>query len=172
VIVARGERALGRCLSEAGDADGAIPHLETALSAFGRLEMPLEAARTRLLLARTLAGGEREAAVAEARGALAGFEQLGAAPDADATAGLLRSLGVHAARTGPKGIGVLTKREREVLMLLGEGLSNPEIAERLFISRKTVEHHVAKVLAKLELRGRGEAAAYAIRNPDPESDTK
>jgi DNA-binding CsgD family transcriptional regulator len=171
-IVARGERALGRCLAAAGEADAAIPHLEAALSAFGRLEMPLEIGRTRLLLARALAGREREAAIAAARGALSGFEELGAEPDADAAAGFLRSLGVRAARSGPKGTGVLTKREREVLVLLGEGLANREIAERLFITRKTVEHHVARVLSKLELRGRGEAAAYAVRNPDRESATK
>lgn len=172
VIGARGERAVGRCLSAGGDAEAAIPHLEAALVAFGRLEMPLEAGRTRLLLAMAQAAGEREAAIAEARGALAGFEELGADADADVAAGFLRSLGVRAARRAARGLDVLTKREREVLALLGEGLSNPEIAERLFITRKTVEHHVAKVLSKLDLRGRGEAAAYVLRHPDPESATK
>jgi ATP/maltotriose-dependent transcriptional regulator MalT len=165
-IVARGERALGRALVATGDLATAVSHLERALAAFGRLVMPLEVGRTRLLLARALAEGERETAIAEGRAALACFEELGAAAYADAAAALLRSLGVKAARAGPKGIGVLTKRELEVLGLLGEGLSNPDIAERLFLSRKTVEHHVASVLSKLELSGRGEAAAYAVRNLD------
>jgi len=126
--------------------------------------MPFEAAKTRLLIATALAELAREAAIAEARAALAGLEELGAGPGADAAAALLRSLGVKAARSGPKGIGLLTKRELEVLELLGEGLSNPAIAERLFITRKTAEHHVGSVLSKLDLASRSQATAYAVRH--------
>ncbi len=166
VIVARGERALGRVLVARGEGNAGLRHLERALGAFARLEMPLEIARTRMLLARAMGETGREVAIAEARAALSGFERLGADADADSAAAFLRSLGVKAARAGSWGSGVLTKRESEVLRLLGEGLSNREMAERMFITRKTVENHVARVLSKLELRGRGEAAAYAVRNLD------
>jgi DNA-binding CsgD family transcriptional regulator len=164
-IRARGERALGRALAANRDANAA-DHLERALTCFGRLEMPFEVARTRLLLARTLKDKDRETAAAEAEAALVGFEALGAARDSDATAAFLRSLGVRAARSGRKEAGVLSKREREVLELLGEGLSNRELAERLFLTRKTVEHHVRSVLTKLGLRSRADAAAYAVRHLD------
>lgn len=163
-VVARGERALGRVLIASNDTVGAVPHLERACETFARLELPFEVARTTFLLARALGSAEREGAIAHAQTALATFEMLGAARDADAAAAYLRSLGVKAARVGPRGDGGLTRRELEVLTLLGEGLSNRELAERLCLTRKTVENHVASVLAKLGLSGRAEAAAYAVRN--------
>src|SRR4029453_11907036 len=89
-------------------------------------------------------------------------QRLGAARDADAAAALLRELGAPT-RTFPKGYGALTKRETEVLSLLAEGCSNAEIAQRLYISRRTAEHHVARILAKLGLRNRAEAVAHALR---------
>ena len=57
--------------------------------------------------------------------------------------------------------GPLTAREAEVLALLAQGRTNREIAARLFISAKTVEHHVSRVLAKLGARTRAEAVAVA-----------
>jgi DNA-binding CsgD family transcriptional regulator len=163
LMVAHGERLLGHALASS-DVQAACAHLETALAAFIHAGIPYRTAQTRLLLAQVLSGYDREVAGAEARAALSVFEDLGAGRDADAAAALMRDLGVRAARTGPKNLGRLTKREQEVLALLGEGLSNPEIAGRLFLSRKTVEHHVARILSKLGLRGRTEAAALAVRS--------
>jgi DNA-binding NarL/FixJ family response regulator len=168
LIIAHGERLLGQALALT-DPHAARAHLETALAAFVHAGIPYRAAQTRLRLAQVLRHADREVARAEARAALAVFEDLGAGRDADAAAALLRELGVRAARTGPKNTGRLTKREHEVLALLGEGLSNPEIAGRLFLSRKTVEHHVARILSKLGLRGRAEAAALAARSASPGS---
>jgi DNA-binding CsgD family transcriptional regulator len=162
LIVAHGERLLGHALA-ASDVPAACAHLETALAAFVHAGIPYRTAQTRLMLAQVLGHRDREVAGAEARTALAVFEDLGASRDADAAAALMRDLGIKAARTGPKNTGRLTSREQEVLALLGEGLSNPEIAGRLFLSRKTVEHHVARILSKLGLRGRAEAAALAAR---------
>ena len=173
VILARGERLQGRALARSREPATARTHFEAALSTFTQLGMSFEAARTRHALSEALREVAPEVAEAEARAALDSFERLGAESDADAAAALLRVLGVKAARSGPRGrLGALTKREREVLSLLGEGLSNPEIAERLFLSRKTVEHHVAHVLRKLNVKNRAEAAAEAVRRLGQESAAK
>ena len=153
--------ARGRLCVASGQGD-ARACLHEALEGFSRAELPMELARTRLEMARALSGRAPEVAVAEARAALGDFERLEAARHADAAGALLRSLGAPV-RTGPKGVGALTRREAKVLELVGAGLSNPEIAERLYITRKTVEHHVGNLLAKLGLRNRAEAAAWATR---------
>lgn len=154
--------ARGKVSVASGSGDARACLLE-ALSGFSRAEMPVELARVRVELARAVAAEQPEVAVAEATAALEAFEQLEARRDADATAALLRELGAPARAGGTNKGEVLTKREVEVLQLLGHGLSNAQIADRLFISRKTAEHHVGRVLAKLGLRSRAEAAAYASR---------
>ena len=87
----------------------------------------------------------------------------------------LRTLGQRPWRRGPTastdgGIGALSAREREVADLVALGATNPEIASRLFLSRKTVEHHVSNALAKLGLRSRAELAAQVGRSGPASSD--
>jgi DNA-binding NarL/FixJ family response regulator len=152
--------AIGRVAAATGG--DARAELERALEIYSRLEMPLLAAQTRVEIARTASSTEPSLAIEEARVALSAFDEIGAVRDADIAANLLRELGATG-RAGPKGLERLTKREREILALLGQGLTNAEIAARLFISTKTAAHHVSNVLAKLGVRNRSEAAAYAHR---------
>jgi DNA-binding NarL/FixJ family response regulator len=124
--------------------------------------MPLEAAEARLAIAHALVAETPDLAATEARRAMAVFERLGATSQADSASAFMRRLG-GGGRTGPKGHAPLSRREVQVLELLGLGLSNEELAARLFISRRTAEHHVSSILAKLELKSRAEATAYAVR---------
>jgi DNA-binding CsgD family transcriptional regulator/tetratricopeptide (TPR) repeat protein len=112
-----------------------------------------------------LADGDAEAM----RQALALFERLGAQPAATLVRRRLREQGIAGIPRGPRpstrtNQAGLTTRQLEVLGLLAEGLSNAEIARRLFTSPKTVEHHVSAVLAKLGVQSRAQAisAAYHL----------
>ena len=143
--------------------DPADELFEEACTIFQALGMPFDAAITRLAWAHAIAAGAREIATEDTRLALADLEKLGARPHADQAAALLRELGAGT-KPGPRHSGELTRREREVLELISHGLSNVEIGTRLFISPKTVEHHVGHILSKLGLRNRAEAAAWQLRN--------
>jgi len=167
-LAAMASLARGRVCLLAGTGDPRAC-LREALAGFGQARMPMELAHSRLELAELLAAEQPELALAEAGAALEAFERLQAARQVDAAAALLRSLGARttAARRGRaapnRSAATLSRREAEVLELLGHGLSNREIADRLFISPKTVEHHVGNILAKLGLRSRAQVAAYAAR---------
>lgn len=160
LIVARAALAEARVAlarsrpSEAREAAG------RALAAFAALAMPLDAGEARLALALALADELPDLAADEARTALSVFRELGAARAADTADGLLRALGSASpsrARTG----GSLTAREEEVLGLLELGMSNAQIAHALVISEKTAGHHVSRILGKLGVRNRTQAATLA-----------
>jgi DNA-binding NarL/FixJ family response regulator len=144
---------------------------ERACTLFEGSGMPFETAVTRLEWAEVLDTTDRAIAAEDARQALSLFAQLDARPYADRAAALLRKLGAGS-RPGPRTPGPLTSRERQVLNLVSHGLSNQDIAVRLFISPKTVEHHVGRVLSKIGLRTRAEAVAWALRHSSTESDAK
>jgi DNA-binding NarL/FixJ family response regulator len=155
--------ARGRvCLATDTGREDAQGCLREALAGFTQAQTPMEVAHARLTLARAMQDSRPEVALAEARAAFDAYERLDAARQVDAASALLRSLGVRPPSPRPSK-NPLTKRETDVLRLIGQGLSNPDIADRLYISRKTVEHHVGNILAKLGLHNRTEAAAYAAR---------
>lgn len=129
----------------------------TAAEAWARLGCPYERAQA-------LAEGDAHAAAA----ALEMFVSLGAAPAADWTRQRLRELGVSRVPRGKRATtrahpAGLTTRETEVLALLAEHLTNGQIGERMFVSAKTVEHHVSAILGKLGVETREGAVARARR---------
>ena len=161
-------RLSSACVAAAPDADGsdakvAVTELDGAITAFTVARLPLEAAVARLRLAVLVHADDPDLARAEARTAAESFAWLGARNELDQATALLRVLG-GPARTGVRRVGSLSVREEEVLALVSQGLSNPQIAERLYISRKTASHHVSNLLTKLGVQNRAEAAAWAAAN--------
>jgi DNA-binding CsgD family transcriptional regulator/tetratricopeptide (TPR) repeat protein len=115
-------------------------------------------------IARALADSTDEATLKES---LSGYDLLGARPAMLGVTARLRELGVAHIPRGPRSstranAAGLTSREVEVLTLLVQGRSNAEIASALFLSAKTVEHHVTAILTKLNVATRREAANRAV----------
>ena len=123
-------------------------------------------ARCRYEQARALADGD---AAAQHTG-LGVFDQLGAKPAAEELRERLRTAGVRHVPRGPRSATRgnpfgLTQRQLEILGLLAAGRTNAQIAARLHLSTKTVDHHVSAVLAKLSVHTREEAAEVARQPP-------
>ena len=156
VAYARGLVEAGR-----GDHDSARRLFEDAADNYERAGAVFEALSTRTDLAGTLlALGRFAPAQQEAGRAADGLEALGAKREAMRAR---RVLDRCVARTRRRTPGGITPRERDVLRLLAEGLTNRQIAERLVVSEHTVHRHVTNVLRKLGLPSRAAAAAHAVR---------
>ena len=141
---ASADLAEGMVAAAAGEHQRARPLLEDAVDAFERSGAPYETAQARLELAATLAFlGRSDRAAAEKAAAGSALQALGA--------------------TAAVPAAPVTPREREVLALLTEGLTNREIAARLVVSEHTVHRHVTNILRKLDVPSRAAAAAQAVR---------
>ena len=146
-----------------GEHERARTRLEDAVDRFQRSGAPFEAAQARIELATSLAAlGRTAPAEREATTALDRLLELGAMAEAERARRLLE-IPVRGAGDGP-GLPGVTRREREVLALLAEGLTNRQIAERLVVSEHTVHRHVTNILRKLEVHSRTAAAAWALRS--------
>jgi DNA-binding CsgD family transcriptional regulator len=131
---------------------------------------PLERARTCQDAANALARrGQADDARQWFEEAFGIYQALEASWDVSRIAARLRALGVrrasHDARKRPKyGWEALTRSERTVVELVAEGLSNPEVAERLYLSRHTVKRHLANAMLKLDITSRRELMVRALRS--------
>ena len=161
LVTARADLAGARVARAGGDVEKAADQARRALTAFLTLAMPLDAGEARLELAHALASEMRDVAKDEAQTALAVFRQLGAARAVDTAVALLRELAGGTTADGPHRGASLTPREKQVLELVAQGLSNARIAASLVISEKTAGHHVSHILTKLGVHNRTEAATHA-----------
>jgi DNA-binding NarL/FixJ family response regulator len=156
-------KAEGILAAAGGRHDDARRRLEDAIAGFDRIGAVFESLTARIELAESLiALGRVDVAEEEARGAVDGLTALGASIDA---ARAQRTLSRCSAPepTAVRPAEEVTARERDVLRLLAEGLTNRQIAERLMVSEHTVHRHVTNMLRKLDLPSRAAAAAYAVR---------
>jgi DNA-binding CsgD family transcriptional regulator len=151
--------AAARCRGLLSHADEAVEQYTTALQYDRSAERPFERARTELALGEELRRMRRRSeARTHLREAMEVFERLGAAPWAERARTELRASGETARRRDPSTLQQLTPQELQVARLAGGGASNPDIAAKLFLSRRTVEYHLQKVFSKLGVASRVELA--------------
>lgn len=147
------------------DHEAARLAIEDALDGWSRAGMPFERAAARLSLARVLeALGRAPAALAEATRAAEEFAELGASSGVADAEELMRRLTPPGESGETPERPLLSGRELEVLSLVAQGLSNKEVASRLFLSEHTIKRHLANILTRLGLPSRAAAVAYAVRN--------
>jgi DNA-binding CsgD family transcriptional regulator len=162
----RAAAAAARCqtliFAARGEIDAALDSAERALAIQGPEGEPLERGRAFLALGSALRRGNRRRAARDAlQAALAVFEGIGAPLWAERSRAELARIGGRRSYGGE-----LTPSERRVVELVATGRSNSEVAQVLFISRKTVERHVSQALRKLNARNRTELAAKFRRGAD------
>jgi DNA-binding NarL/FixJ family response regulator len=147
------------------DVDAARRRLEDAVDLFESCGAPYETAQSRLELASVLAqSGRTEAAGAEARAALDILQRLGAAREIARASAVLGGLAALRDHHESQPAMRLTAREREVLRLVAEGLSDKEIGVALGLSEHTAHRHVANILTKLDVPSRAAAVAQAAQH--------
>ncbi|MHB8509292.1 MAG: helix-turn-helix transcriptional regulator [Candidatus Dormibacteria bacterium] len=179
-IRAMARLAAGRIAIYQGDHPTALDELETALTLLIHRDRPLLMAQVRLELARALAkAGENASALVEAEAALATFHRLGVVPGIHAGDALIQELAARDPAAVPPGelavqpplpgagVESLTQREAEVARLVAAGQTNREVAERLFLSVRTVECHLDRVLGKLDFHTRTQLASWVSQGQPP-----
>ncbi len=154
--------AVRRCQGLLGRGDPAA-EFRAAVDLDPQGDRPLERARAELLLGEALRRARRRSeSRVHLHAALEGFERAGAAPWSARAAAELRASGETARAREAGALETLTPQERQIARFAGEGASNPDIAAKLFLSRRTVEYHLHKVFTKLGLASRAELAGYDL----------
>jgi DNA-binding NarL/FixJ family response regulator len=147
----------------AGDAADAAAQLERVVEEAQRLERNLDVLWLQLDLAQALAAVNRGRALELLEAVASHADAYGARTASGVADALRRRLGVRTWRRSRADGTALSEREQEIATLVAGGASNPEIAQALFLSRKTVERHVSNILAKVGARNRVELATLLPR---------
>ncbi|MER7762839.1 AAA family ATPase [Streptomyces sp. NPDC097619] len=157
-VLAALDRARGLLLSARGEADEAVDLLQDTADRFAALDLPVERGRTLLALARVERRRRRRApARAALRGAADVFTAAGALPWTE----LAQETPAGAGRPGAA--AVLTEAETRLALLVSQGASNQEAADKLFLSVKTVEARLTRIYQKLDVRSRAQLAGALRR---------